>query len=371
MILRVPSYYKEFRCIADQCEDSCCIGWEIDIDEDTFSYYKSVEGDFGKRLREHMISEDVNSFVLQENGWCPFLNEKKLCDICIHLGEEALSEVCTEYPRFTVEYGNVREKALSLSCEEVGRIVFSSEKKMTFEEMELPDEYALYEAWDEEDELEEEKTAYDEEEYEVSEEFREKLTEVRDTAISILQNRELSIEERIRQYLIYCAKAQGVEVPEKYRVIDHYEAFLKRMEVYDELEVLNDQWTNIKTALEIFYKEHDYDEASSAFLEAVNMREYEYEHLMVYFTFRYFMKAWYDGNVLSKAQFAVASYLVIRDMDVMRYFKNEKHYELLDRIGNVKAYAKEVEHSEDNLEMLEEAFAFEEVFHIENMLAQI
>ena len=76
MILRVPSYYKEFRCIADKCEDSCCIGWEIDIDEDTFSYYKSVEGDFGRRLKEHMVSEDVNSFILREIVWCPFLNEK-------------------------------------------------------------------------------------------------------------------------------------------------------------------------------------------------------------------------------------------------------------------------------------------------------
>ena len=81
MLLRVPMYYKEFRCIADKCQDSCCIGWEIDIDEDTFDYYKSVEGEFGTRLRTHMVSEDVNSFVLEKNGWCPFLNEKKLCDI--------------------------------------------------------------------------------------------------------------------------------------------------------------------------------------------------------------------------------------------------------------------------------------------------
>ena len=35
MILRVPFYYKEFHCIADACKDSCCIGWEIDIDEET------------------------------------------------------------------------------------------------------------------------------------------------------------------------------------------------------------------------------------------------------------------------------------------------------------------------------------------------
>ena len=42
MRLRVPYYYKEFKCIAGACKDSCCVGWEIDIDEDTFSYYRVV-----------------------------------------------------------------------------------------------------------------------------------------------------------------------------------------------------------------------------------------------------------------------------------------------------------------------------------------
>lgn len=33
MKLRKPDYYDRFRCIAGACKDSCCIGWEIDIDE--------------------------------------------------------------------------------------------------------------------------------------------------------------------------------------------------------------------------------------------------------------------------------------------------------------------------------------------------
>ena len=51
MILRVPSYYKTFQCIADKCEHSCCIGWEIDIDEDSYDYYMGIEGAFGERLK--------------------------------------------------------------------------------------------------------------------------------------------------------------------------------------------------------------------------------------------------------------------------------------------------------------------------------
>ena len=43
MVFRVPSYYKNFRCIADKCPDNCCRGWEIDIDEDTLDYYKDLK----------------------------------------------------------------------------------------------------------------------------------------------------------------------------------------------------------------------------------------------------------------------------------------------------------------------------------------
>ena len=52
MKLYAPDYYTKFACIADKCQHSCCIGWEIDIDEETLSYYNSVSGDFGNRLSD-------------------------------------------------------------------------------------------------------------------------------------------------------------------------------------------------------------------------------------------------------------------------------------------------------------------------------
>ena len=35
----LPDYYEEFKCIAQKCKHSCCVGWEIDIDDDTLAYY--------------------------------------------------------------------------------------------------------------------------------------------------------------------------------------------------------------------------------------------------------------------------------------------------------------------------------------------
>ena len=41
MKLFAPSYYKDFACIADRCQHSCCVGWEIDIDPDTLAHYET------------------------------------------------------------------------------------------------------------------------------------------------------------------------------------------------------------------------------------------------------------------------------------------------------------------------------------------
>lgn len=65
------------------------------------------------------------------------LNDKNLCDLYIAAGEASLSEVCTDFPRFGIEYRNVEQKCLSLACEEVCRIFFSKTKPVKFVEQEL------------------------------------------------------------------------------------------------------------------------------------------------------------------------------------------------------------------------------------------
>ena len=69
-IKRVPTYFNEFACIGGACEDNCCIGWEVDIDDESLEVYNSVGGEFGDRLRRYMSNE--NSFTLKNNR-CPFL----------------------------------------------------------------------------------------------------------------------------------------------------------------------------------------------------------------------------------------------------------------------------------------------------------
>lgn len=195
MILRVPEYYEKFSCIASRCKDSCCAGWEIDIDEDSYAYYNSVEGKFGKRLKESMYEADPDDdgggyrFKLKGKKRCAMLNDHNLCDLYTALGEEALCEVCTEYPRFSLIYGDVEQKALSLSCEEVGRILFERTEPEKLVDIELPGNcddgeddpaYVAFMEW------------------------------VQQESVNILQNRTHNIPERMREFLAWCDRVQTV-----------------------------------------------------------------------------------------------------------------------------------------------------------------
>ena len=99
MKLRVPDYYPAFKCIDQNCTDSCCAGWEVDVDEGAYEYYKTVTGKFGDRLHSVMSEEGGYHFILKPNKDCPFLNETGLCDLFTELGEDKLCNTCAMYPR--------------------------------------------------------------------------------------------------------------------------------------------------------------------------------------------------------------------------------------------------------------------------------
>lgn len=366
MKLRVPDYYEDFKCIGGKCTDSCCIGWELDIDEESYEAYKKAGGDFGKRLRESMVdgsdeTEECNTFRLNGDR-CPFLNEKNLCDIYIHLGEKSLCKVCTEYPRFTVEYDNTREKSMALSCEVVGKLLFEREDRVTFIEKEIP---------------------YEEIFEECLPMFVKEIEYIRDRSIAILQNRTDGIYDRMKRFLTFVSKAQeiinkGSEDENLIELLENLDIDCPKFKsgelkpfieevcyLLGELYVLGDEWTEVfsefksKLNEEVIYEFEKYRKDNK-------MLDIWYENIMVYFVFRYFTKGVYDCDVISRAKFAFLGFFAIRGLAAIKYQKLRK-FDITDMIMVAKAYSKEVEHSEGNIAYLMEEFLFSEEFDIENL----
>lgn len=386
MILRYPKYYEEFTCIAGACEDTCCAGWEIDIDDKSYEYYMQVPGKFGERIRgsikEYQSDDDMyesHGFILQEGRRCPFLNEDNLCDMILELGEDAICEVCTYTPRNFLEYGNAREISISPSCAEAGRLIFGS-RKVEFVEKEIQEAFALEES---------------EEDIEAAEVIRK----ARDTAIAILQEESLGIEQKICYFLLYAKEVQECfnknaldevwlgEAEEwlgrKEEILpteddtDIFGYFIKRLESFGGLDSINEEWEHSLERLRILFPEEGgrqrYEEMLHRFrvYRKQKKREYEWEQLMVYYAFLFLARSVDDMNFWGKAQFCVSSFLMIRDMELERFYQNGESFLKEDCVDIARIYAKETEHSQENLEFLADEFLFEEIYRYEELCRQV
>jgi len=135
MKLFVPEYYKNFKCIADKCEHSCCIGWEIDIDEETLKKYENLENPYAPDILNSISFEGTPHFKLCEGDRCPHLDKNGLCKIILSAGEEHLCDICRRHPRF-YNYTDVAEVGIGMSCREAARLILSSPNYSVMEETE-------------------------------------------------------------------------------------------------------------------------------------------------------------------------------------------------------------------------------------------
>lgn len=378
MIYTIPDYYKEFHCIADRCEDTCCAGWQIVIDKKSLKKYRKMTGDFGQVMRKK-VNWFTGTFCQDGEKRCAFLNDCNLCDLYLHEGEAGFCKTCRLYPRHIEEFEGVREISLSISCPEAARILLYKKEPVT---------YLTYEK-------------EGEEEYEEFDPFLFSLLEdARKEMLAILQNRKLPLEVRVILVLGMAHDMQGrinrQELFDCFSVIDRYkgkraEAYVKEyctkmqteellglkhmigsdekqtrfaltQKLFDklyELELLREDWDKLLLESQVllyakgeaFYKkELDAFTSDEDLAEEVSI---QLEQLLVYFIFTYFPGAVYDGNVYSKIQMSVYCVWMIRELWLARYLKNDKVLSMEERIDLTYRFSREVEHSDKNRNQVE------------------
>ncbi|MBO4877670.1 MAG: flagellin lysine-N-methylase [Ruminococcus sp.] len=330
MIFRTPGYYRRFRCIAGDCRDSCCIGWEIDIDEDTAAYYGSVEGDFGSRLRENISG---GCFTLGEDERCPFLNSRNLCDIYTELGEEHLCQICSDHPRFYEWFGDVKEGGIGLSCEAAAALILS-------EDMVLAEEEIQEEAFGECDSG-----------------LHSLLCSAREDIFLHLQNEDLlsalctaldyaeALQENIDNGIYQLPEweeTSAAAVPDHAGVIWFYTS----------LEQISPDWApELRASAQ--------RPAADLTADDITMLR----RIAVYFIYRYFLKGAHDGEILSRVKLAAVSVYIIARLRRRGG----------DMLLTAKNYSKETEYCEENIEALCDAFYDTDIFttsHIKGLLRE-
>jgi lysine-N-methylase len=125
-----PSYAAAFECIGASCEDTCCKGWPIPLDQATYKQYRSFPEDRLGSVVTQYVKIAVNAppshfakIAQAASGACPFFNADHMCDIQKEYGPKLLSTTCSTYPRALNRVHGVLEGSLLLSCPEAARNV--------------------------------------------------------------------------------------------------------------------------------------------------------------------------------------------------------------------------------------------------------
>lgn len=295
---RYPDYYEKFTCIADKCKHNCCIGWEIDIDEDTLSFYENYSGALKDRLKNSISYEDTPHFILTDTERCPFLNDKNLCDIICTLGEEHICDICTEHPRFHNELPGRIESGLGLCCEEACRLIITNKEKTTFiTEAKTDDEIII----------------------------------LRDEIITVLQDRAFSISQRIEKMLALC------DTEYESKPLKEYSKTLLS------LEILEKEWKNILENID--------DEKSDDFSLFMNDRQHEYEQFCVYLIYRHFANAPDIEEAQKRARFTAFALDFIYKLGKHIYAKTN-NFSVDTQLDIMRQFSSEIEYSDENLHTL-------------------
>ncbi len=361
--------FDSFLCTADKCTDNCCGGWLIEIDDDTLLSLREYEGPL-KEAIDKAVDFDNACIRMNEEGRCELLNERGLCRLVLERGEDFISRICHLYPRHVEEYEGIREWSISLSCPVAAKMLIDRQE---------PSEYTITDN-DDPDPLED-----DFEDFDVL--LFTKLEDSRDVIFDILNNRDLSIYKRMSMILSLSHSLQKLldedllydmdELIESVR-IDPENALSGsdkgRLKVFDDpgeliayvndnssvlyrLERLKKDWTE---ELSILAGMNDKcKDIGTEYKEAVKSLGGSYhdiilENVLHTFIFTYYLGAVYDDCIYEKASMSVFCTLLIDLIYMSVRLEEEKRTGVDAFIRVAYRFAKEIEHSDVNLDIMEE-----------------
>ena len=307
--MRRPDYYDAFRCIAGDCRHSCCIGWEIDLDADTLRRWRQLPEAAQADIFCHIEEGEPASIRLDASERCPFLNEAGLCRMILTYGEDILSQICRDHPRFRNFWGEEEEIGLGAACEAAAELILSQKNCPAILDADTsltdPDAVALY--------------------------------ALRDRLFAYAWADDLTIPQREESIL----SLSGGNIPDL--------PFVQWIEFYRSLERLDEAWTAVLDSA------REVDAARLAAFDCyMAARQSEYAAMLHYFLFRHLPAAQEDEDPGSKAAFAVLSCRMLRMLGATQLDKTGA-FTLTDQTELFRLYSSEIEYSEDNTAALYDA----------------
>ncbi|WP_426755143.1 flagellin lysine-N-methylase [Myxococcus sp. Y35] len=149
MTATAPRYMTRFRCLAQDCEDTCCAGLVVPVSEAHLRRLREAVagGPDAERVDTFIRSEpgaapgDEAVIAKRDDGHCVFLDARKTCSLHRAYGEPALPDACATFPRVATRWMHGLEVAGSLACPEVARLCLLAEDAV--EPVPVPESLAI------------------------------------------------------------------------------------------------------------------------------------------------------------------------------------------------------------------------------------
>lgn len=191
-----PNYVSRFQCDGTVCDAQCCRGWNIQLDIGAIARFRKAPKLLRRKLFSHIAENKVTGLqeIVKEKDSCPFLGKDRLCILQKRKGLGFLADVCAEYPRLTTQFPDMLERALCVTCPVVARLALLDKSPMEFEEVEIETGRETYF-----------QQADDAEAIEALRFF-----DVQKGGIRILQDRSLSLPERLTKLESFLGQAEDL-----------------------------------------------------------------------------------------------------------------------------------------------------------------
>jgi lysine-N-methylase len=142
-------YPEEYRCLAQDCPDTCCSGWSIQLENNSLQRLRQIRREpFTSLVSRSVVAKTdphnpnvKGEILLDAHQNCAFLDQNRLCSVHRQLGEDALPRTCRLYPFEVNLVDGVREVSLQHSCPEVFRILSAAAGALELEVREVPFSY--------------------------------------------------------------------------------------------------------------------------------------------------------------------------------------------------------------------------------------
>ncbi|WP_028504804.1 flagellin lysine-N-methylase [Ruminococcus sp. FC2018] len=360
-----PVFFKDFRCLGSQCKDNCCrMGWDIEIDPDTYNYYKSLDNG----ICSHITSQGGEYYIKQENGQCPFLNREGLCSVLLEYGQEHISEICAQHPRFYQWFGEYKEAGTGLCCEESARLWLEHAGHI---------EFCAYQTCEQEDDLEFDSQSLD------------AVLKARKVLIDLMQQQGLSLSRKLKALLIFGLNAQQAddgEIADCFNELaqafsdkqylsrlvsqlgadgseaDRLKACAEVMGCFEELEYMKDLLPGVIDRIRL--RLEDILSAADAFDRAHPEAERQLCAVAVYNIYRYVIQCARGADCMAILAGCILNVWFVRMWDILLWLEGKFDFD--GQIPAVKEYSKEVEYS-DNTDRLWEGVYTDSRLSAENI----